>query len=328
MPEKPRLRDACGRVIDYLRLSVTDACNLRCSYCRPEDKPEAGDSLSDPEIVSLVEILAGLGMRRVRVTGGEPLARRGIADLVGRLAGVRGVEDLSMTTNGLLLAGSAAGLAGAGLRRVNISLDSLRPDRFKSVSGVDGMTRVLDGIEAALAAGLSPVKVNVVVMRGFNDDEVADFAAMTADKPLHVRFIELMPLGSAGASCGRSWVSMDEIRRRIGRLEPLRGPAPAGAGPASYLRLPGAAGTVGFIGALSRKFCSDCNRLRLTASGRLLSCLTRSGPEADLGVLIRSGARPERIETLVRELVRGKKRSHEMAVGTCAPDACMASIGG
>jgi len=323
------LEDSCGRGIDYLRLSVTDKCDLRCAYCRPEGGSERpATPLTDDELVSLVARLAALGIRRVRVTGGEPLTRPGIADLVDRLAAIDGIADLAMTTNGLRLAEAAPELAKAGLRRVNISLDSLRPERFAGITGVDGLSRVREGIDAAFAAGLSPVKLNVVVMRGFNEDEVPDFIDLTRDRALHVRFIELMPLGAAGAACGQRWVSLEEIRRRGGPLEPLRETPPVGAGPATYLQAPGAKGTVGFIGALSEKFCADCNRLRLTAAGKLLSCLARSEPQLDLVSLVRCGAAAGRIETAVRELIQAKNQSHEMTPGGCLPETCMAAIGG
>jgi len=333
---RSELRDCCGRRIDYLRLSVTDRCDLRCAYCRPASSgprkktgQPAPEMLDDDGILYLVGILAGMGIRRVRVTGGEPLIRPGIVELVARLCAVPGIEDLSMTTNGLGLEPLADALKSAGLRRVNISLDSLLPERFERITGVDGLCRVRRGIDAAIRTGLHPVKLNVVVLRGCNEDEVPHFAALTRDRDLHVRFIELMPLGDAGPSCGRRWVPLSEIRERCGVLESAASGLPAGGGPAVYSRLPGAQGTLGFIGALSEKFCAACNRLRLASDGRLLSCLAATGPEADIGSLIRSGAGRERIEAMVRVLVSRKGVSHGMhPTAGCVPDACMSSIGG
>ncbi|MFH1726313.1 MAG: radical SAM protein, partial [Elusimicrobiota bacterium] len=265
---------------------------------------------------------------RVRITGGEPLVRRGLPELLGRVASVAGIEEVSLSTNGLLLGALAADLARAGLRRVNISLDTLREGRFRDIAGgastpagapcrtpseralaagADGLHGVMDGLRAALAAGLCPVKLNVVVARGLNDDEVPDFVRLARVLPVHVRFIELMPIGWTGFFTPERWVPIDEIKRGCGSLLPLGpGEGPEGSGPAAYFRSPGAQGTVGFIGALTEPFCGRCNRVRLTSSGRLLSCLAQEGEGTDLGAMLRAGARPELIRAAIREAVRSK----------------------
>ncbi|NLG26862.1 MAG: GTP 3',8-cyclase MoaA, partial [Chloroflexi bacterium] len=250
-------RDACGRAISYLRVSVTDRCNLRCVYCMPEEgvalRPHA-EILRYEEIERLVRIAVTLGVRHVRLTGGEPLVRAGIADLARLLTAIPGLEELSMTTNGTRLAELAAPLAEAGLRRVNVSLDTLRPERYSAITRCGELSDVLRGIEAARSAGLEPVKLNTVVVRGTNDDEVVDFARRTLDEGWHVRFIELMPVGE-GVTPGDEYVPSSEIREHIeaalGPLEPAELP---GSGPARYLRLAGAPGTLGFISPLTEHF--------------------------------------------------------------------------
>ncbi len=329
-----RLQDSFGRTLDYLRLSVTDRCNFRCVYCVPAAGLRyftAHQTLDDAEILFLVSRLVQAGIRRVRVTGGEPLTRPGITELIGGIARVPGVREVSLTSNGFLLSKLARPLAEAGLGRINVSLDTLKRDRFIEVARVDGLAKVLQGLEAAIDAGLGPVKLNVVVMRGTNDDEIPDFVRLAKEMPVHVRFIELMPMGKSGLFSERTWLPIDEIRERCGALEPLSGgAAPKGAGPASYYSLgAGAKGTVGFIGALSRKFCGSCNRLRLTSTGELLSCLAQRGPGAELGRLLRSGYPPERIMDSIREVVRRKTASHQMSPGSShLPETSMCSVGG
>lgn len=327
------LRDSCGRVIDYLRLSVTDRCNLRCLYCRPagtERAPAGRDRLSDDETVRLVRCFASLGIGKVRVTGGEPLTRPGLETLLSRLAGEAGVRGASLSTNGVLLGGRAGTLARAGLARVNISLDTLKDDRFSRIAGAGSLQAVMGGIRAALEAGLDPVKINVVVARGLNDDEIPDFVRLSREMPLHVRFIELMPLGETGFFNRERWVSIDEVRRLCGTLEPLS-PAevPEGSGPAEYYRAPGGRGTVGFIGAVTRGFCGRCNRVRLTSDGKLLLCLAQDGPGTDLGALVRSGASSEELEAVIRKAVLSKPAHHRMSVrGPSVSEARMCLVGG
>jgi cyclic pyranopterin phosphate synthase len=329
--------DAYNRPISYLRISVTDRCNLRCVYCMPpagvEWRPPA-DILSYEEITRLVSIAASLGIHRVRITGGEPLVRRGLVDLVARLAAVPGITDLSMTTNATRLAESAAPLAAAGLQRVNISLDSLRPDRFARITRGGNLADALAGIAAAREAGLHPIKINTVVIRDVNDDEVVDLARQTQDPGWNVRFIEYMPVGlrPIGEDNGRweaSLVPIAEIRRRI---EAMLGPLHAqdgveGAGPARYYRLSGASGTVGFISAVSEHFCPSCNRLRLSADGRLRPCLL-GDTEIDLRGLLRGGAGDQQLRQAFLEAVAHKPERHRLDQDRFPRSKTMSQIGG
>jgi cyclic pyranopterin phosphate synthase len=325
-------RDAFQRPIDYLRISVTDRCNLRCLYCMPEEGiPQAphGDILRYEEIARVVQAAAGLGIRKVRLTGGEPLARLGLPDLVALLARIPGIDDISLTTNGTLLARHAQALAQAGLHRVNVSLDSLQPDRFRQITRRGHLDDVWAGVAAARAAGLTPIKFNTVVVRGLNDDEVVAFARKTQTDGWHVRFIELMPIGANVAWAGEGRVPIPEIRARIeaalGPLEAVHGPG--GNGPARYFQLPGAAGSVGFIGALSDHFCQACNRLRLTADGRLRPCLM-SGYEVDLRTVLRAGGERAEVQRILRQAILHKPRSHHLDDGAAPQDRTMAQIGG
>ncbi len=325
------LVDPFGRALDYLRVSVTDRCNLRCVYCLPAEGLAAAPSreiLSEQEILRLGRVAMSLGVRKFRITGGEPLVRPGIVELLRGLSGL-GPEDLSLSTNGMLLAGLARDLARAGLRRINISLDTLRPERFKRITRHGSLERVLAGIRSALEAGLSPVKINVVVMRGVNADEIPDFVALARERPLHVRFIELMPIGRTGFFGPERWLPLSEIRALCGALEPLApGEGPRGCGPASYFRPPRALGSVGFIAALSCNFCRRCNRLRLTAGGRLLPCLA-SEAGVDLRAPLRSGAQDEELAGLFRQAVAMKPERHGMEVREQAPrEAFMCALGG
>ena len=328
------MNDGFGRTIDYLRLSVTDRCNLRCVYCLPQSAPRfapSPDLLSDDEIVALAGAFAGLGVSKIRLTGGEPLVRPGLPGLVRRLAAVPGVRDLSLSTNGVLLAGLARELKAAGLRRVNISLDTLDAGRFARIARFGDLKDVLAGIEAALAAGLDPVKLNVVVARGMNADEIGAFAALSEKRPLHIRFIELMPMGETGFFAPERRVPLAEMMAGAEPLEPLsREEGPLGHGPARYYRRPGALGTVGFISALSCGFCGACNRVRLSSTGTLVPCL--DGDEGvDLRAPLRAGAGGETLAALIRGAVRAKPEAHGMAARAAASEAntrLMCSIGG
>jgi cyclic pyranopterin phosphate synthase len=313
---RPPLTDPFGRAIDYLRVSVTDHCNLRCVYCLPAFYAAKGlrsETLSDDELVALLEGFAALGFSKFRLTGGEPLTRPNLPALVSRIKAIPGVRDLSLSTNGVLLAPLLPELVKAGLDRVNISLDSLRTDRFAKITRRAGTHEaVLAGIDGALAWGLSPVKVNVVVARGMNEDEIPDFVRLTEEKAVHVRFIELMPMGETGFFTKERWVPLEEMKRRAGALEPVgAGGAPRGHGPAAYFRRPGAPGTVGFIHALSCSFCGSCNRVRLSARGMLVPCL--DGEDGtDLKDPLRSGADPREIQDLIRGVVARKPERHFM----------------
>jgi len=305
--------DHCGRTISYLRVSVTDRCNLRCVYCMPEEGIPCmrhEDILSYEEITWLVSISADLGISQIRLTGGEPLVRKGISHLIRSIAQVPGIEGLAMTTNGTLLAALAQKLAEAGLQRVNVSLDTLRPERFRAITRRGELSDVMAGIEAAHRAGLEPVKINAVVMRGINDDEVVEFARRTLLSGWNVRFIELMPLGESADLAREEYVPTDEIRARIeeelGSLEPAELP---GNGPARVWRLPGSTGTLGFISAISHHFCRDCNRLRLTADGKLVPCLF-SDLEFDLRTPLRDGATEIELQDVFRRAIQAKPVGH------------------
>ncbi len=271
--------DAQGRAITYLRISITDRCNFRCLYCMPEDGlqwlPKA-EILSYEEIAEVVRQLAPLGIRRLRITGGEPTIRPDLEVLIRYLKAVPGIEDVALSTNGVKLVAKAADYAAAGLDRVNMSVDSLRHDRIVAIARRDLGLDPVAALAAAERAGLGPVKVNVVLMRGINDDEVEDLARLTADHPWHVRFIELMPVGDMAMLTMDHVVPSDEVLERagsaLGGLEPAAD-APLGNGPAKYWRGRGAAGTIGVITPMTHTYCGDCNRVRLTADGRLRTCL-------------------------------------------------------
>lgn len=323
----PGVHDSYDRPIDYLRISVTDRCNLRCFYCMPPggvSQFNHADILTYEEITRVVRSAVGLGINRVRITGGEPLVRLGILDLVAMIHAVPGITDLAMTTNGMLLSGQAVALKKAGLKRINISLDSLRPERFDSITGGGRLQDTLAGIKAAQDAGLAPVKINMVVMEGVNADEVVDFARLTLDKDWHVRYIELMPFEHGGP--GR-FLSVKEVKRLIDPLGHMTAvPALEGCGPARYYRLPGAKGTIGFIGPVSEHFCFSCNRLRLTADGKLRVCLLND-EGVDLRPALRGGVSDSGLEELIREAVRRKPERHHLSAGVW-PHTPMKQVGG
>lgn len=305
------LVDPHGRTINYLRLSVTDRCNLRCRYCMPVDgvaKLTHGDILSYEELYQLAECAVRIGIEKIRVTGGEPLVRKGLTHFLARLAALPGLRQLVLTTNGLLLPEMASELRSAGVQRLNISLDSLQPATFAAITCCGELQRVMAGIAAAERAGFPPVKLNMVVMRGVNDAELLDFAALTLDKPYAVRFIEYMP-SLKEANWQSLLVTGGEILHRIaGRfsLEPVgRGEL---AGPARDFRISGAAGTIGVITAVSGHFCSDCNRIRVTSSGMARSCLFAEAG-LDLKPLLRDGDRPG-LEEALRRIVGNKPGRH------------------
>ena len=324
------LIDRCQRRLNYLRISVTDRCNLRCAYCLPsEEIPRLrhADVLRYEEILRVARVAAGLGITKVRVTGGEPLVRRGVVEFLAELARIPGISDLSLTTNGLRLPEFAGPLKAAGVSRINISMDTLHPGRYREITGVDAFAQAWEGIRAAQAHGFHPIKLNVVAMRGVNDDELPALARLSLEAPLHVRFIEFMPIGRsrfAGAP-----LLYPEIKERIGavgRLLPVDG-SPMD-GPALRYRFEGAPGEVGFIPAISHHFCSRCNRLRLTADGRLRPCLLSDRHEDVKGPL-RSGATDADIAEIFFRATHHKPTDHNLAVGEPAHVCCqMRSIGG
>ncbi len=316
---KPTMTDPFGRVVEYLRISVTDKCNLRCVYCMPEEGLpwlRKDQLLTYEEIHSIVRLMAPKGLRRIRLTGGEPLVRKDLHLLVELLASVPGIEDLSLTTNAVLLKEMAPALKAAGATRVNISLDSFRKERVDALARRDGtFEKVLAGVEAAEQAGLDPIKINVVLIRGKNDDEIPDFAEITQSRPWHVRFIELMPTTSNLELSANDFLSCQEALTRlqsIGDLEPVSGPE--GNGPATYYRFPGAPGTVGVITPMSHNFCEACNRLRLTADGYLRPCLF-----GDLQTNLRDPLRAgEDLAPLIENTLRIKPERHDLVQGSDA----------
>jgi len=323
------LADSYHRPVNYLRISVTDRCNLRCIYCMPAGGISTllahDDILTYEEISVVAQAAAELGIVKLRLTGGEPLVRKGLPELVAMLAAIEGIDDISLTTNGVLLENYADELKEAGLHRVNVSLDSLCGDTFHRITRVGELDRVLRGIEAARGAGLNPVKTNTVVIRGINDDEVLDFARLTIEGDWHVRFIEYMPFTIDGGG-EDLLVPVEEIRRRIETLGELESSLPSGGGPAKYFRLPGASGTIGFISPVSEHFCSVCNRLRLTADGKLRPCLS-SDDEIDLLHPLRQGVTVGDIKLLIQKAVSRKPAGHRLKAGvTC--ERLMAQIGG
>jgi cyclic pyranopterin phosphate synthase len=326
------LADQFERAITYLRVSLTDRCNLRCVYCMPEAGlpwiPPA-EMLSFDEIERIVRAAASIGVRSVRLTGGEPLVRRDVPRLIARLARIPGIDDIALSTNGLLLAPLADELRAAGLRRVNISLDTLRPDRFAEIARRPGLDRVLAGIDAALAAGLGPLKINCVVMRGHNDDELAAFAALTRDRPIFVRFIEVMPVIENVELARASYMTAAEMLTAIGStaaLVPVAGPG--GNGPARYFAFPGAAGAVGVISPLSHDYCQTCNRVRLSADGRLRLCLFGDN-DIDLRTPVRAGATRDELVAVFRDAMYVKPERHHLDLGRPASAMrALSEIGG
>ncbi len=302
------------RHLNYLRVSITDRCNLRCLYCAPEGripKLDHDEILSYEEILRLVRIGTQLGIRKVRITGGEPLVRKGAVDLLGRLTRIKELEDISLTTNGVLLAPNAQGIFDAGIRRINISLDTLDSKKYAQITGYDRFEQVWSGIQRAREIGFAPIKINVVAMRGINDDEITSFGRLALDHPFHVRFIEYMPIGNSRAS-SQDQILTPEIKAMIGTIGAL---IPVGNGqndgPARRYRIAGAQGEIGFISAMSHHFCSRCNRLRLTADGKLRACLLSDRHEP-LKALLRNGGSDEQLADVFRIAVRHKAAKHRL----------------
>ena len=297
------MKDRYQRDITYLRISVTDLCNLRCSYCMPDGVCQKlhDDILSFEEIAEITEAAVSLGISKVRVTGGEPLVRRGCPELCRMLAGIDGVTELALTTNGTLLAGCAADLKAAGVSRVNISIDSLDPDKYARITGGGCLTDALAGIRAAVAAGLSPVKLNVVLIGGFNDDEIGAFTELTRHASVELRFIELMPMGGRGHFGPGAYLPAGAVLERVPALVPL--PEEPG-GVARLYRLPDGQGRVGLISPVSRHFCASCNRLRLTSEGHLKPCL-HAGREIPL-----RGKHGEELVDAIRGAILAKPHTH------------------
>jgi cyclic pyranopterin phosphate synthase len=327
------LIDSFGRQITYLRISVTDRCNLRCVYCMPVEgvQWQPHESIMRyEEIVQVVKVAAAEGIREVRLTGGEPLVRKDLHELVRMIVAIPGIEDVSLTTNGILLASQIEQLAGAGLKRINVSLDTLDAEKFRKITRGGEIDNVWKGIAAAEAHGIAPIKLNMVVLRGVNDDEIERMAGLTKDHAWQIRFIELMPIKNqapwgAGFPAPESmFFSISEVRQRLEALG-LHPVAPAiGRGPAEDFQIPGARGTIGFINPLSQSFCRSCNRLRLTADGNLRPCLLSDG-EISLLSALRAG---EDILPLIRQAVAAKPSGHELNQQHAPVGRCMMQIGG
>ncbi len=324
-----RLKDNYSRVIDYMRVSVTDRCNLRCVYCMPEEGVQQivhKEILSYEEIARVVMVAARLGVRKVRITGGEPLARKNVQSLIKEIGSIDTIEDLSLTTNGVLLEKYAEELREYGLNRINVSLDTLRPERYRKITRGGDFDTVMKGIEKANSCGLTPVKINMVPIKGLNDDEIIDFAELTRATPYHVRFIEFMPVGNGSLYDEKRHIPTDEIRNtveQLGELVPVR---VRRNGPAKYYRLPDAEGVIGFISAMTHHFCKECNRLRLTADGKLRPCLF-SETEIDLKTALRRGVLDDELERLLKISIEAKPEGHYL-LERAADGRPMSKIGG
>lgn len=309
-----QLIDRYGRIHDYLRISVTDRCNLRCVYCMPPEGVEFQPHeqiLRYEEIVEVVTVAASLGVRRLRLTGGEPLVRKDIEKLVAMLAAVPGIEDIALTTNAIYLAQKAEKLKEAGLTRVNISLDSMKPDRYREITRGGDLGRVMEAIEASVRVGFDPIKLNVVMMKGFNDDEIEDFLRLTIEQPVNVRFIEYMPIGEASDEWRTRYLPLSAILERAKAMGLTEGASEKvfGNGPSENYRLPNAKGSFGLIHPVSDHFCGNCNRLRLTADGNLKPCLYWID---ELNVRPFIGD-PEGMKELLYRSLAIKPETHEMA---------------
>lgn len=326
------MRDNFGRVIDYLRLSITDRCNLRCRYCMPD---EGVDSLGHSQVLSYEELLriaaaaAVMGVRKIRVTGGEPLVRKGVVDFIRRLAALPQHPEITLTTNGLLLADLAEDLKAAGLSRVNVSLDTLRPERFELLTRRQGFGRVLAGLETAERVGLLPLKVNMVPIAGVNADEVADFARLTLQRPWEVRFIEFMPVSGNLEFPPESRFPADAIIAAFSDVAPVEEvPRSHRGGVARLFRFAGAPGRMGVIPAVSHHFCHECNRLRVTADGRVRPCLF-SEEELDLRAVLRGAGSDEDLQEFLARAVSVKPEKHDIGGDNFAPGSRpMQCIGG
>ena len=330
--DRPELVDTYHRRLSYLRISVTDHCNLQCIYCRPYggcSKMSHGEILSYEEILRIVKTMVGLGISKVRVTGGEPLVRHGVYSLLQDLTGMPGIKDVSVTTNGVLLEENLDRLKSAGVRRLNISLDSLKPERIKTITGFDVFDRVWGGILGAHRAGLSPIKLNMVPIRNINDDELTDFARLSLAYPFHIRFIEYMPIGETVIGADQRILATeikDRLETALGPLIPVE--HPGSGGPAQRYRFEGAPGEIGLIQPISQHFCATCNRLRLTADGQLRVCLL-SNRQVDLKTPLRSGCSDEELTQIILAAARIKPMEHAFYGNAtdCLKDQ-MSAIGG
>lgn len=309
---KQGLSDPFGRRIDYVRLSVTDKCNLRCFYCLPKghkDFEEPENWLSFDEIERVIRAFAELGVARVRITGGEPLVRRDIPALVGRLHAISGLDDISLSTNASLLARDAASLKQAGLARINVSLDTLRADRFKDITCTGDFDRVINGLMEAKAVGLEPIKINMVAMQGVNDDEIEDMVQFCMEHDFTLRLIETMPMGSAGREASRHYLNLDVVRKQLARRFDLVDGVMPGGGPARYLKVKGTNCNIGFITPMSQHFCDSCNRVRLSVDGVIYLCMGQEHT-FELRPLLRQGINDDELKQAILHALTLKPQQH------------------
>ncbi|MCK9229742.1 MAG: GTP 3',8-cyclase MoaA [Syntrophales bacterium] len=328
--------DSFHREINYLRVSITDRCNLRCVYCMPKEGVSHvghNDILRYEEILRIVRIAVGKGITKVRVTGGEPLVRSGVVEFLSALRSIEELRDITLTTNGILLEQFAEPIFEAGIKRINVSLDSLVPGKYRDITRGGDLNKVLRGLEKARETGFSPIKINVVGIEGFNDDEIPEFVRLAEDYPYQVRFIEYMPVGDTVTNDVR-YLSNDRIMEEISRLHPLK-PLDLSTvrdrGPARIFSLGNGLGEIGFISAISHQFCSSCNRLRLTADGHLRACLLTDDPEADLKASLRLGCTDTHLDRLIQSVIDKKPCEHTVFYHRVSRKKCvrsMSSIGG
>lgn len=308
-----RLVDPLGRTIDYLRLSVTDKCNLRCTYCMPRGNRvfESCEAyLTFSEIERITRVFTELGVRRVRITGGEPLVRKNLAGLAARLSGLPGLDDLSLSTNAVLLASQAEALRAAGIRRLNVSLDTLSRDKFFEITGNDDLERVINGLIVAAQTGYSPIKINMLVLKGRNDDEVIDMTEFCIEHGFSLRFIETMPIGAAGRLATHLYVPLNEVKAQLETHFELVPSVMPGGGPARYFRIDGTDSNIGFITPISRHFCDTCNRVRISVDGTLHLCLGQEHA-VELRPLLRGGADDHELRQTIIQALALKPARHE-----------------
>jgi GTP 3',8-cyclase len=328
--------DKFNREINYLRVSITDRCNLHCSYCRPKEGISLQgheDILRYEEIIRIVSVAVGMGLVKVRVTGGEPLVRRGFVDFIAALKKINGLKDISLTTNGILLEEFARKIFDAGVCRINISLDSLNKDKYSRITHGGNLDAVLRGIARAEEIGFLPIKINTVAIKGFNDDEVLDFAQLAVNKPFQVRFIELMPVGQANLDCREDYMPTSQIIQTIEEryeLERIKDKKNKSDGPAKIFKIKGGRGEIGFINPVSDHFCSTCNRLRLTSDGKLRVCLLKED-EVDLKKALRENCSDTELAKLIHDTILLKPKQHDLICTAMHLKKCyrnMSEIGG
>ncbi|MBI5207644.1 MAG: GTP 3',8-cyclase MoaA, partial [Candidatus Firestonebacteria bacterium] len=322
------MKDSFGRQINYLRISITDRCNLRCEYCMPLvgiEQIASSEILNFDEIIKIINFAVKQGINRIKITGGEPFVRKDFLRLMERIVHIPGIKDIGITTNGILLEEYAEKIYKLGIRRINISLDTLQKEKFKMITHRDEFHRVSQGIEKALNLGFTPVKINVVIIKGINDDEIEDFVRLTNEQPLHLRFIGFMPVGVREKWSSEKYISSQEIKNKIKELFPSK--KITGSGPATYYKINGSKGSIGFIDCLEKDFCSHCNRLRLTSDGKLRSCLF-SDSEIDLKKTLREGASDSELEKAFSQAIKNKPVSHPLYKNLGILKRTMSKIGG